>query len=78
MIGQGAQSTVYRAVHKKTCKIVAIKVQKNLFQNDYEARRIINEIQIMKHLNRTTSSPNLLDLRVSRNLNEVYMVMDYF
>ena len=51
LIGKGVYGHVYEAIHKITRKIVAIKKIDKIFSNLNEARRLLREIAILKHLN---------------------------
>lgn len=44
VLGQGSFGKVLEAVHIKTRKKVAIKMMKNLFDNDYDSKRLVSEI----------------------------------
>lgn len=49
-LGQGSFGRVMKARHRQTETDVAIKLLKNCFQNQYEAKKIVSEIQIMRKL----------------------------
>jgi len=49
ILGSGAYSTVCEAVNRKTGAYVAIKKNKNVFQDLSDAKRILREIKLMAH-----------------------------
>ena len=50
VIGVGGYGQVVRAVHKQSKRVVAIKFMDKIFENDYRAKQLIREIQIMRKL----------------------------
>lgn len=49
-IGSGHFGQVVRAIHRITKRTVAIKFIDNIFNNDYDAKKTVREIQIMRKL----------------------------
>jgi len=49
ILGRGAYATVCEAVNKRTEKSVAIKKNKNVFQELCDAKRILREIKLLMH-----------------------------
>lgn len=71
-----------QAKHKKTGKTVAIKLIRNLFSDVYSTRKIISEIQILRHFTNMKNNKHttaLLDVITDSNFEHDYMflVMDY-
>lgn len=60
------------ARHLKTKMEVAIKLLKNCFTNDYEAKKLLNEIQFMRQLSETNDNcflPHLYDVITPKDVN---------
>lgn len=49
-IGKGSFGEVVQAIHRKTGKVVAIKLMRGVFENNYQAKHILSEIQILRKL----------------------------
>ena len=49
-IGLGSYGHVVKAIHRQSKKVVAIKLMKNVFKNEYDSKRIVSEIQILRKL----------------------------
>ena len=47
-IGQGSYGEVIKAQNKKNGQIVAIKLIKNINNSEYETKKILREIQILR------------------------------
>jgi serine/threonine protein kinase len=68
---------------RKTKQIVAIKLIKNMFENEYSTTKVLREIQILKHLSHMPNNfytVKLLDLVVSPDKTgsdmSLFIVMD--
>lgn len=48
MAGEGSFGQVYKAKHRITGKIFAIKYLNNVFKDEFTARKILREISIMR------------------------------
>ena len=48
LIGVGSYGEVVQARNKQTDQIVAIKLLKDIFNNIYDCKKIVREIQIMR------------------------------
>ena len=55
-LGQGSFGKVMKARHRSTETDVAIKLLKDCFHNQYEAKKIVSEIQIMRKLSAIKSN----------------------
>ena len=51
MLGQGSFGQVVKAKHRVSQEIVAIKYIHNCFSNQYESRKLLREIRIMRKFN---------------------------
>lgn len=49
LIGVGSYGEVVHAKHRKTGKPVAIKLIKDIFKNEYDLKKIVREVQILRH-----------------------------
>ena len=49
-MGQGTYGKVAKAVHIKSRKRVAIKLMTDLFDDEYNSKRLVSEIQILRKL----------------------------
>jgi serine/threonine protein kinase len=48
LLGEGSFGQVVKAQHIKTGKLYAIKLIKNVFKDEFSARKILREIQILR------------------------------
>lgn len=72
-LGKGKFGTVRAAVHKKTGKMVAIKVMKKAIMTPQDVELVKQEIEIMK----MCQHPNLIRmLDVFENVENIYIVME--
>ncbi|XP_002165681.3 serine/threonine-protein kinase PLK4 isoform X1 [Hydra vulgaris] len=74
LLGRGSFAVVYRAVHKPTCKEVAIKmIDKKKLQSSSMMKRVCNEVEIhcqLKH-------PSILEMYGSfEDSNYVYLILE--
>ena len=49
-MGQGSYGQVLKAQNRKTKEMVAIKLMKNIFNDEYSARKTLREIKILRKL----------------------------
>lgn len=80
VIGKGAGGTVIKAVHKLSGKKYAIKCIKNSFETFYVAKRVLREIQILRHLTQmkgNVHTTKLHDILHSEDFSHIFLVMDY-
>lgn len=67
LIGEGSFGQVIRAKHVKSSKKVAIKLVQNIYEDDYNARKILREVQILRnlsHMKNNVFSTKLYDVIV--------------
>lgn len=48
LIGQGSYGEVVQAKHRNSGKEVAIKLIHNIFKSEYDSKKIVREIQILR------------------------------
>ena len=87
LLGQGSFGKVYEGTHIKTQKRVAIKMMKNLFDNEYDSKRLISEIQILLQLSNVPHNqftPRIHDIIASEfdstsdePVQYLFIVMEY-
>ncbi len=63
-IGKGAYSTVWRALHKPTGSLVAVKKEVNIFDDLVNCKRVLREIKLLRML-KHANIVKLLDLRAN-------------
>ena len=79
-LGEGSYGKVVKAKHNKTGLVVAIKHMKIKWEHDYEIKKIVREIQMLRQL---TQMPNnkftskILDIYLSSDEEDLFIVMDY-
>ena len=80
LIGQGSYGEVVQARHKNSGKTVAIKLLKDLFINKYETKKQLRELTILRQfseMENNTFTNKILDVKVFRDLNIMFMVLEY-
>ena len=83
LIGVGSYGEVVQAKHVKTGKIVAIKHLNDIFKNEYDAKKNVREVQIMRQftsMKNNSFTTKLFDVIVPKdptNLSYMFLVMDY-
>ena len=81
IIGRGGFGLVVKAVHLQSKKTFAIKHIDNIFKDDYSAKKIVREIQIMRKLSEFKDNGHtvkLHDIIANDELGHVFIVMEYF
>ncbi len=75
LVGAGTFARVYRAAHRKTNDIMAVKVLRNRYANDLDTQaRFMEEAQTVMKL----KHPNIVPIHeVKSENNRTYMVMDF-
>ena len=79
-IGQGASGEVLKAKHRLSGTQVAIKYVKNDWTSDYTSKKIVREVQILRHLTlmkENIHTVKMLDLVVSDSMTDIFIVMNY-
>lgn len=78
-VGKGAYGIVWKALDRKTNKVVALKKIFDAFQNSTDAQRTFREIMFLQELN-TTHHENvirLLNVLKADNDRDIYLVFEY-
>lgn len=75
LIGHGTFARVYRAVHRKTGDIKAVKVLRNRYSSDHDQReQFLREARLVMKLRH----PNIVPIHeVEEEKGRIYMVMDF-
>ena len=78
-MGIGSYGSVCRAIHKPTGRKVAIKMMKNIFEDEVDCKRILREVTLLRKLDH----PNIvkiieiLEPKEPHNFSSLFVVMDY-
>ena len=78
VLGEGSFGRVVRAKHRKSGKMVAIKYVADAFDNQYAARKILREVQILRKFSQmknnvfTTKIYQIIVPGIQKNLLEVF------
>jgi mitogen-activated protein kinase 1/3 len=77
-IGSGSYGKVCEAIHKPTGKKVAIKKILNLFQDEVDTKRLLREIQILRHLNNKhiVKLYDILEPSDPKRFNSLFLVLE--
>jgi len=78
-IGKGAYGIVWKAIDRKTKKLVALKKIFDAFQNATDAQRTYREIMYLQELNQTRHDNiiRLLNVLKADNDRDIYLVFEY-
>ena len=83
LIGVGSYGEVIQAKHRKTGKEVAIKLINNIFKNEYDSKKIVREIQILRQFTQmenngfTTKIYDIITPKNLDNLDYIFIVMEF-
>ena len=91
-LGKGAFGEVLKARHLETQQIVAIKCIKNVFRTEYDCRKVLRELTILRQLTDMDDNlftPKLVDVVVPlrknaasadgcQKFNELFLVMEFY
>ena len=87
-LGEGTFGQVVKARDLKSGKLVAIKLIRNAFSSNYESRKLLREIMILRQLTQMEDnvfSPGLIDILIPakktataspKTFDDVFLVMD--
>ena len=76
-LGKGAYGIVWKAMDKKTKKIVALKKVFEAFHNATDAQRTFREVMILKDLSAHENIVKLLGVIKAENNKDIYLVFDF-
>ena len=74
LIGVGSYGEVVQARHRKTDKIVAIKLIKDIIKSDYETKKIVWEVSILRNFTQMKNNKlvtKILDVIVSSEFDSM-------
>jgi serine/threonine protein kinase len=84
LIGVGSYGEVVQAKHKASGQIVAIKLIKNILRTEYETKKIVREIQILRHFSQMKNNhftTKILDIispnSTSLQINHIFIVLEF-
>ena len=83
LIGVGSYGEVVQAKQRSTGKVVAIKLIDNIFKSEYDSKKIVREVQIMRQLTQmegnqfTTKLYDIITPKNLDNLTYIFIVMEY-
>eukprot|EP01137_Pigoraptor_chileana_P012966 Opistho-2@65886 len=76
-LGKGAYGVVWRAVERKTGKIVALKKIFDAFQNDTDAQRTFREIMFLQEFSDHENVIKILNVHKAENDRDIYLAFEY-
>lgn len=79
VVGKGSYGKVAEAIHVPTKKQVAIKMIEDVFDDEEDCKKIVREILLLKKMNGSKFTTNLLDIvtPTSTNYKNLFIVMQY-
>lgn len=82
MVGHGSFGCVFKAQHKTTKRVYAIKQISNIFSSLYSFKKLIREIQILKQLSQMEGNiftTKLYDVIIpeDENFTEIFLVLSF-
>jgi serine/threonine protein kinase len=75
--GKGAYGVVWKALQRRTGKIVALKKVFDAFQNETDSQRTFREVMYLKHLAGHRNVVKLLSVIKSYNKKDLYLIFEY-
>lgn len=76
-LGKGAYGIVWKALEKKTKRIVALKKVFEAFHNDTDAQRTFREVMILQQLSGHDNVIKLLNVIKAENKRDLYLVFEF-
>lgn len=76
-LGKGAYGIVWKAVDRKTKKMVALKKVFDAFHNDTDAQRTFREVMILYDLDNHENVVKLYNVIRAENNRDIYLVFEY-
>lgn len=76
-LGKGAYGIVWKAVEKKTKRVVALKKVFEAFHNDTDAQRTFREVMILQELNSHDNVIKLVNVIKAENKRDLYLVFEF-
>lgn len=75
--GKGAYGIVWKAIQRKTGRVVALKKVFDAFQNQTDSQRTFREVLYLKHLQGHENIIKLISVAKSRNKKDLYLVFEF-
>lgn len=75
--GKGAYGVVWKAIQRKSNRVVALKKVFDAFQNQTDAQRTFREVLYLKHLQGHDNIIKLMSVAKSYNKKDLYLVFEY-
>ena len=75
--GKGAYGIVWKAIQRKSGRVVALKKIFDAFQNQTDSQRTFREVLYLKHLQRHDNIIKLVSVIKSYNRKDLYLVFEY-
>lgn len=75
--GKGAYGIVWKAIQRKTQRVVALKKVFDAFQNQTDSQRTFREVLYLKHLQGHDNIIKLISVIKSYNKKDIYLVFEY-
>lgn len=76
-LGKGAYGIVWKAIEKKTKKIVALKKVFEAFHNETDAQRTFREVMILQELANHENVIKLINVIKAENNKDLYLVFEF-
>jgi serine/threonine protein kinase len=83
LVGSGSYGEVVQAKHRNTGKQVAIKLIDNVFKNEYDSKKIVREIQILRQFTQmpnnqfTTKIYDVITSKKIEDLSYIFIVLEF-
>jgi len=76
-LGRGAYGIVWKAIDKKTRKVIALKKIFDAFQNSTDAQRTFREVMFLQELGTHENIIRLLNVHKAENDRDIYLVFEF-
>lgn len=70
-------STVYKATDKRTNEVVCIKKMHSVFESTTNSLEVYRAVLYMMELEEHKNFINLIDIKISYNENDIFLIMEY-